>query len=285
MIYPGIRSEIGSAMRTAHDRMMAVVSLEAQFAAFMASLTGPKVALDPSVAASRYQEVAGTTPASTAGQTVGKLLDISGAANHVGQATAAFCPLYQTDGTLHWLQLDGSNDSLYSLANFDASSTNKITVIAGVLKASDAVAGLIAGLGAGTPGSFALMGPDPNSLGANYRTEVRGDAAGATALRATSFASSHTAVISTWYDLAGAARDTEVFMRVNGVVPTLSAGGAGAAGAGNFSSAVLSIGRLSNVSLPFNGRLYGLLIIGRLLTAAELTLCERWMASKTGVTL
>ena len=43
-----------------------------------------------------FQDSAGTTPVTTAGQPVGRMLDKSGNDNHATQATAAARPIYQT---------------------------------------------------------------------------------------------------------------------------------------------------------------------------------------------
>jgi hypothetical protein len=51
---------------------------------------------DPSDLSTLFQDSAGTTPVTTAGQPVGMMLDKSGRANHATQATAAARPTYQT---------------------------------------------------------------------------------------------------------------------------------------------------------------------------------------------
>jgi len=51
---------------------------------------------DPSDLSTLFQDSAGTTPVTTAGQPVGRMLDKSGRANHAVQATAAARPTYQT---------------------------------------------------------------------------------------------------------------------------------------------------------------------------------------------
>ena len=50
----------------------------------------------PSDLSTLFQDSAGTTPVTTAGQPVGRMLDKSGRANHATQATAAARPTYQT---------------------------------------------------------------------------------------------------------------------------------------------------------------------------------------------
>ena len=54
------------------------------------------VVYGPSDLSTLFQDSAGTTPVTTAGQPVGLMLDKSGNGNHATQATAAARPTYQT---------------------------------------------------------------------------------------------------------------------------------------------------------------------------------------------
>ena len=65
---------------------------------------------DPSDLTTMFQDIAGTTPVTADGQTVGKILDKSGNDNHAVAPSDAARPLYKTDGTYHWLQFDGVDD-------------------------------------------------------------------------------------------------------------------------------------------------------------------------------
>ncbi|WP_151718681.1 LamG domain-containing protein [Gemmobacter serpentinus] len=56
-------------------------------------------------------------------------------------------------------------------------------------------------------------------------------------------------------------------------------------GAINFGNWPLFIGMRNGTSQPFAGRIYGLLVINRILNPTELAMAERWMATKCGVTL
>lgn len=95
-----------------------------------------------------------------------------------------------------------------------------------------------------------------------------------------------TRVVSGSFDIAGASRATEIFPRINGAAASLSGFGAADAGTGNFLAYPLYIGRRGGTSLPFNGRLYGLITrFGANLTADQISQAERWMAQRTGVTL
>ncbi|HEY9819101.1 MAG TPA: hypothetical protein V6D20_25310 [Candidatus Obscuribacterales bacterium] len=65
---------------------------------------------DPSDLSTLWQDTAATTPVTADGQVVRRMDDLSGNANHMTEATNP--PVYKTNGTLHWLLFDGSNDRL-----------------------------------------------------------------------------------------------------------------------------------------------------------------------------
>lgn len=67
---------------------------------------------DPSDLSTLFQDAAGTTPVAADGDPVGLIQDKSGNGNHATQSTSASRPLYRTDGSLHWLEFDGVDDSL-----------------------------------------------------------------------------------------------------------------------------------------------------------------------------
>jgi hypothetical protein len=175
---------------------------------------------------------------------VGLAKDASGNAADAGQATAASRPILRAEGRRRFLEFDGSDDSLATAAiNF--SGTDKATVVAALQDCSFAARGTAIAART-TPGA----------------------------------AIPRTYVASCRFDIAQATRETEILPRVNGIVPSLTGAGAADAGTGNLANAVLYIGRRGGSSLPLKGRIYGLLVIGRLLSDHELALAEWFMATR-----
>ena len=170
------------------------------------------------------------------------------------------------------LRYDGVDDSL-STASIDFSSADKMSVVAGVRKLSDAAQGIFCELStavASNAGSFNIQAP--GSTGNNYDVRSRGDAALPVSAIG-NVAAPSTRILTMLSDIAGDSLD----LRLNGSSVSTSSGDQGA---GNFGNYPLYIGSRSG-SLRFNGRLHGLLVIGRALTATEITNMETWMNQRT----
>ena len=67
-------------------------------------------------------------------------------------------------------------------------------------------------------------------------------------------------------------------LRING---TQAAQVTGDQGTGNFGNYPLFIGRRNNAALPFNGKDYGIVIVGKAASAGEITDTETWLAART----
>jgi hypothetical protein len=237
---------------------------------------------DPSDLTSMFQDSAGTTPVTAAGQPMGRLLDKSGRGNHVIQGTSASRPLLQQDASGFWHGLlDGFDDSWATAAALNLSGTQRVTVIAGVRKLSDGAVGCIAEHNAtttlGTPGSFILHN---QTAPAGYRFAMASAAAVQTD-DMSAYVAPHSAVISGVLDMSVAA--STITPLVNGLAPTETK--ALTAGVQSFANATFFVGRRGGTSLPFNGRLYQLIVVGRALTASEIAAASRYVASKAGVVL
>lgn len=241
--------------------------------------------LDPSDLTTMFQDSAGTTPVTAAGQVVGLIRDKSGNNNHAFQATEASKPILRNTGALWWLEFDGADDFLETSAiNFSA--TDKLSLFSGLRKLSDAATAMVleSSVSAGANnGTFFLSAPQ-GAANANYGVLLRGTTDTGSSL--TTYTAPITNVISVNFDIAQATRATEILPRVNGLIPTRGTFGSAAdAGTGNFGNYPMYIGRRAGLTLPFSGLVYGIIVRGA--TSDSLTVggTEGYMAAKSGVTL
>ena len=231
---------------------------------------------DPSDLTTLFQDSAGTTPVTADGQPVGKILDKSGRGNHATQATAASRPLYKTDGTYHWLQFDGVDDSL-STETIDFTSTDKMSVFAGLYKQSDAATAMLLELNAALlSGSFYITAPETAAPNFGFGLNMTG----AVGVVASPFAATAKFVMCSAFDGSFVNSSNSIRVRINSAL--VSTTGGGNSGIGSFANAQLFIGRRNNTNLPFNGRIYSLIIRGALSSAQQITDTETWVNSKTG---
>jgi hypothetical protein len=237
---------------------------------------------DPSDFATMFQDSAGTTPVTAVEQPVGLILDKSGRGNHAIQATAASRPVLKQDASgNYYLNFDGVDDGL-ATGSIDFSATDKMTVWAGVHKASDAGMAILAELGVrgSVPGSLSITAPDgaSASYGAyldNVTVAQRG---------MTTFAAPVSNVLAVGFNLAAVTIATQITPRVNGATPTLTDAGAPTS-SGNFGNLPLYIARRGSALLPFNGRLYSLIVRGAASSAAQIASAERYVGARSGVSL
>jgi hypothetical protein len=178
---------------------------------------------------------------------------------------------------------DGFDDSSYTASSLDLSGTDKVTVWAGVYKNSDAARGAIVEHSSSyaNAGAFGVLASDGGA--ANYQFGI-GGATGNADYVPTGFAAPISRVLSSEYNLAGASKATTIIPRVNGALAQ-SGGGGTTVGGGNFQNAVTYFGRRNNASLPFNGKVYCIIIRGGVTDAATLALTERYVGSRMGIVL
>ena len=179
---------------------------------------------------------------------------------------------YDTTGFPMYIRADGTDDSL-STGSIDFSGTDKMSVVAGVRKLGG-TDGCIYELSANwntNDGAFQSFGTNPG-----FDAASRGNAAvsGTTQVASVAFTHPATAVLTATHDIAG---DLTAH-RLNGATAVNATGDKGT---GNFGNYPLYIGSRGGSSLRFNGRMYGLLVIGRALTATEITNTETWMNQRT----
>jgi hypothetical protein len=207
---------------------------------------------------------------------VGKILDKSGRGNHATQATSASRPILRQDANgKYYLFFDGIDDSL-ATASIDFTSTDKMTVFAGVRKLSDATAyAMVAELSAissSNNGAFGITAPGNSG---NYGFSTRGTLSSDLFTTAGSYPAPVTSVMSA---RGAIATDTNK-IRINGVEVK---SGAADQGTGNYGNYPLYIGRRAGTSLPFNGHLYSLIVRGAQSSDSQIVNAENYVNSKTG---
>lgn len=197
----------------------------------------------------------------------------TGRYQRVGVATdydAVGFPAYlRFDGVSSWLSTGGT----------DFTGTSQLALLVGLKKMSDAADGMICALGTSLSvnGSFELAGPG-SGTGTKYQFASRGTAQAVPYTSAAAFAAPHTAVATAVTNISAPV----ALLRLNGAQVdsrTTTQGG------GSFGNYPIYVGRRGGTTVPFNGNLYGLIVLGRTATGPELAAAETFMASRTGVTL
>lgn len=181
---------------------------------------------------------------------------------------------YADVGAPRSLQFDGIDDSLYSASGLDLTTTNQLTVIAGIRKLSNTTSLLLetSGDSASINGTFGIT-VSATGVGDEVWSS-RGTS------RAILFATSASAPVSCVYSaIADIAMPVATIRRNGAQVGTTS----NSQGTGNYSNAVLHVARRDNSSFPFNGHLFNLIIRAALTDDATLAAAERFVAQRTGV--
>ena len=135
----GIRARDGAGNYGATQTFTLTASAEVSPASFFTSSERGAV-WDLTDLTSLFQDVAGTTQVTAAGQTVGKILDKSGNNNHwTAAADNTTRPTYQVDGDgKPYLSFDGSNDILFGATPHVLSNNGRYTCVIGLFAAAPA---------------------------------------------------------------------------------------------------------------------------------------------------
>ena len=182
--------------------------------------------------------------------------------------TAGFKPYLSFNGVNQWLQTN----------SIDFTYGDKMFVSAGVRKLSDAATAVAIEFGTDVgsiAGSFALLAPSFNG-GNSYRFGSRGGSSSAYAGTGVFASAPDTAVLSGIGNISG---NTAVLRR-NGI--QVAADTSTIQGTGNYGNYPLYIGARAGSSLWFNGRLYGLVVVGKQARTVEISSTERYLNQKTG---
>jgi len=197
------------------------------------------------------------------------------AGNHATQATAASRPLYKTDGTYHWLQFDGVDDSL-STAAIDFTSVNKTGIFAGTYIVDSTNWRILAIQGASRMFSNPSVGLQiPAGSSAIQSVSFPSSAATYSAQTGGTTSINTKGVFSSLIDRSVSSRS--VVNRING--SEVNATG-WAIESGFYGNNPLFIGGAGGEA--YNGKIYSLIIRGALSTADEITATETWVNQRTG---
>ena len=229
---------------------------------------------DPSDMGTMFQDAAGTIPITAAGQPVGLIRDKSGRNNHAYQTASASRPLLQRNATTgaYYLAFDGADDFLVT-NNINFTATDKVSLFAGVRKLSDATRALVVELGNNQPQAFKVFAPD---IAGSPTYSAYSGPIGLGSL--TQFVAPSSDVLTVKSDIL---TDT-LKLWVGGIIQASSTQDQGTGSYGNYP---LYIGRRGGTSLPFNGHLYSLISIGKLVSGNETVAIEKELAKRVGVTL
>lgn len=187
---------------------------------------------------------------------------------------------YDTTNFPMYLRFDGSDD--YMLTGTITPGTDKAQVFAGVRKIDSTLNyGCIVELSAdagSNNGSFGLFKANSTTM---YYYILRGSVF-LDAVSTASFTSPITNVLQASADTSESTAAAELTAKVNAASNSLTYTNGPTAGTGNFLANPLYIGRRGGSALPFNGRLFGLIVrFGANLTDTQVSNTENWMNGKT----
>lgn len=176
-----------------------------------------------------------------------------------------------------YLAFDGVDDGM--VTGTITPGIDKVQVFAGVRKLSD-VAGIIyetsvaAFSNAGAISAFS--GYNGTVAGAYWSVYSHGSAPLVAATTGSTFAAPNTAVVTQIADIAAPTNTLRVNATQQAAVTTTQ-------GTGNYLAYPLYIGRRGGTALPYNGRIYSLIVrFGANLTTGQITSTESWVNGKTG---
>jgi hypothetical protein len=177
---------------------------------------------------------------------------------------------YDTVGFLPYLALDGTDDSM-ATGSISFTATDKMTVVAGITKLTSAD-GIISELSADLStnnGAFYLFSYSDTAyyFGSKGTIQVQ--------VASSALAAPRTNTLTGLGDISG----DLVTLLVNGAQVAQNTSNQGT---GNYGNYPLYIGRRGGSTLPFNGRIYQMIVCGKTLSASELASTEAYVNTKTG---
>jgi hypothetical protein len=212
---------------------------------------------------------------------VGKIVDKSRASPQYDliQTTATKCPTLVSDNGLYYLDFDGTDDGMRTTANipFGTNSVQEMSVFAAAQKDTAGVVQNIAELSnnlGSQDGVFRLF----YTAGNIWRSVQKGDVANT--LQSTVITDNPDKIVMT--SVASISAPSHL-LRIDG---SLINSNTNSLGNGPYTDQPLSIGsRAGGTASKLDGRIYGIIVRGKVSTANEISSVEKYLADKSGVTL
>lgn len=246
------------------------------------SLSNLIVWLDPSDPTARFQDTAGSVPATADGQNLKRLKNLGTGANFT---EGTVWPLYKTDGTLHWALFDGVNDRILSVATIDLTAYS-VVGIAALFKPLNATSGIVCEL-SGTVNSNNNAFYMAQNLSVAGKIQMGMSVSAAVdnvETTSNAFGTGVMSMIIADMVITQAAAQSKMPLERNGAAVAMTTG-ADTAGAGvAFGNYNLHIGARSATSLFANMELYGLLMRGGGFGADKANVAA-WLAPKGGLVI
>ena len=227
-----------------------------------------------------FQDAAGTVAVTADGDPDGLMIDQSPNSINASQSVSSQRPVYQTDGTLHWLLPDGADDDL----NVGLALDHEEFTCVVAYRAGGDNQRLFDNRGTGAPGAAK-----------GWQIKARNDMLAIVSLDDGSGSSvywSGSGAVSPGLDedvvITIAYQSGQAIYRINGVdqgPPTASGGGLAAMGSiVTGIDGVLFTARNSGAQ-SFSGRFYGGVLVNKYLGTSDIEKTESYFASLAGITL
>jgi hypothetical protein len=223
-----------------------------------------------------FQDAAGTIPVTAVGQKVGKWLDKSGNNNHATQSNTALQPTYQIDNEGNPnVTFSGSYTQLVT-PPINFTTTAQMMAAIGLHVVGSASAAVAIELGSdvnSVNGSFLFGAP---SSTADHSLYLRGTS---TLRAAVNNVVDGDDIIVGLFDISQVTKETQLIPRLNFTQLTGSqiTWTGTTAGTGNFGNLPLFIGARSGGTLPYQGKIYEIIVRGALSTPTQVFQTETFI--------
>jgi hypothetical protein len=224
-----------------------------------------------------YQDSAGTIPVTAVGDPVGRVLDRSGEGHHLVQTTSTKRPLLGLSNGKYYLDFDGVDDALVSVDALDLTATKTMTTGIGMWRDTTTTADIALEHGRG--------GTDAQAMTITHAASSTNLAAimrGPTGSPQTTIVDSGRITTEAFFDRSKATVATQVIQRMNGNAVTNTASSTVVPTTSFFGNYNVYVGARNQVTNPFDGKIFQIVIVDSVLSGADLTNLEAWLNARTG---